>query len=121
LNEFIKNSHRVINIFKLSIKESPQNIQVTHKKQLTRNQIVNYMWLAQRSKDYVKFMLDNKLYIMVMYNRDGTINLVSNIKSDSSFLHQLYWLDRNGYDQGRWSYFIEYWLNKYLDKNLKRL
>ena len=108
-------------ILKLKIYESPQNIQVTRKKRLTRQQIVNYMWLARRSKEYVKFMLDNHYYIMVVFNRDNSINLLSNIKNDSAFMRQLYWLDRQGYDQGRWSYFIEFWINKFLDKNMKNL
>ena len=106
---------------KLKIYESPQNIQVTRKRQLTRQQIVNYLWMARRTKEYVKFILANYYYIMVIFNRDGSVNLVSNIKNDSSFLKQLYWSDREGYDQGRWSWFIEFWINKFLDKNMKNL
>ena len=106
---------------KLKIYESPQNIQVTRKRQLTRQQIVNYLWMARRTKEYVKFILDNYNYKMVIFNRDGSVKLVSNIKNDSSFLKQLYWLDREGYDQGRWSWFIEFWINKFLDKNMKNL
>lgn len=106
---------------KLNLTESPQNIQVTKAKRLTRQQIVDYMWLARRSREYVKFMLDNNYYIMVIFNRDNSVQLLSNIKTEPTFMKELYWLDKYGYDQGKWSYFIWYWLDRFSNKNMRNL
>lgn len=98
-----------------NLKESAQNIDTTKFRELTKQQVINYMLLARRTKEYVKFNIGN-LYIMVQFNRDGSVHLLSNIKFESAFQRQLFRLDSMGYNQGSWAYFIAYWVNRFKQK-----
>lgn len=100
-----------------NLTESSQNVVVTSMKDLTVGKIVNYMLKARNTKEYAKFIVKQKHYIMVIYNKDGTVNLVSNIKHNREFLRQLYWMERNGYSQHRWAYFIWFWLDRFINND----
>ncbi len=98
------------------LNESPQNVDVNKIKELTKQQVMNYMLIARRTKEYVKFYLGNS-YIMVQFHRDGSVNLLSNIRFESAFQRELYRLDSLGFNMGSWAYFIAYWMNRFKQKD----
>lgn len=98
---------------KVPLNESPQIVDINKMKQpITKQQVMNYIMIARRTREYVKFMLGNS-YIMVQFHRDGSVNLLSNIRFESAFQRELYRLDSIGFSISSWGYFIAYWLNKF--------
>ena len=100
---------------KIKLNESPQNIDVNKIHNLTKQSVMNYMFIARRTREYVKFYLGNS-YIMVEFHRDGSVNMVSNIRFESAFQRELYRLDSIGFNISSWSYFIAYWMNRFKQK-----
>lgn len=104
------------------IKESSpyQTVEVSSKRPITKNEIINLIRTARRTRSYIKFTVSNgKYYIMVSFHRNGAININSNIRFDQAFQRQLVWLERRGFAEGTWAYFICEWINRFAQKNYK--
>lgn len=102
-------------IRKIDLLESSHNVDVNKLRELTKQHVMNYMLLARRTREYVKFSLGNS-YIMVQFNRDGSVHLLSNIRFESAFQRELYRLDSIGFNMSSWAYFISYWMNRFKQK-----
>ena len=91
--------------------EYEQLIHVDKNKELTKYIIQQAMLDAQRTRRYAKFYT-GKYYITVCFNRDSTVQLSSNYRSDMKFNRDLQRLENQKYTLYTVSHFIHYWMNK---------
>lgn len=66
---------------------------------------------AQKTCRYAKF-ITGRYYISVTFNRDHTIQLSSNYRTDAKFLRELTRLENVKYTLNTLTVFIHYWMNK---------
>lgn len=66
---------------------------------------------VQRTRRYAKFYT-GKYYITVTFNRDHTILISSNYRTDMRFNRELKRLEAEKFTLYKMSYFIWYWMNK---------
>lgn len=92
------------------INESTQLIHVDSTHELTKSVISYALNSARSSRRYAKFY-SNKYYINVTFQRDGTILIASNYKSDFVFNKKLKEIESYKYGLYTTTYFIWYWMN----------
>jgi len=91
--------------------EYEQLIHVDAKTELQKYQIRYALLDAQKTRRYAKFYT-GKYYISVTYNRDSTVQLSSNYRTDMKFNKELRRMEENKYTLNTLTYFIWYWMNK---------
>ena len=93
------------------IVEGTQLIHVSADSELTKS-VINYaLTSARTSRRYAKFY-SNKYYIEVTFQRDGTIRIASNYRTNTLFNRQLVQLDSRPYRIGETVNFIWLWMNR---------
>ena len=105
----------------MPLKESMyQNIEVSRKKPISKQEVIKLLNLARRQRGYVKFIISGtKYYIMVTFHRNGEVNIQSPIRQEPTFQRNLYWIENRGYGEGVWGEFISFWINKFANKDLR--
>jgi hypothetical protein len=91
--------------------EYEQIIHVPSDRELKEYTIQQALLNAQRTRRYAKFYT-NKYYISVAFNRDSTVQMSSNYRSDMKFNRDLQRLENQRYTLYTVSHFLTYWLNK---------
>jgi hypothetical protein len=66
---------------------------------------------AQKTRRYAKF-ITGRYYISVTFNRDATIQLSSNYRTNMTFNKELSRMENVKYTLNTLTYFIWYWMNK---------
>lgn len=93
------------------ITESTQLIQVSNKTELKQS-VINYALLTARAnRRYAKFY-SNKYYIEVTFQRDNTVRIASNYRTNVVFNKQLVRLDSMPFRIGSVTNFIWLWMNR---------
>lgn len=93
------------------ITESTQLIQVSNKTELKQS-VINYALLTARAnRRYAKFY-SNKYYIEVTFQRDNTVRIASNYRTNVMFNKQLVKLDSMPFRIGSVTNFIWLWMNR---------
>lgn len=93
------------------ITESTQLIQVSNKTELKQS-VINYALLTARAnRRYAKFY-SNKYYIEVTFQRDNTVRIASNYRTNVVFNKQLVRLDSMPFRIGSITNFIWLWMNR---------
>lgn len=93
------------------ITESTQLIQVSNKTELKQS-VINYALLtAKANRRYAKFY-SNKYYIEVTFQRDNTVRIASNYRTNVMFNKQLVKLDSMPFRIGSVTNFIWLWMNR---------
>lgn len=91
--------------------EYEQLIHVDRETELKKATIQYALYNAQYTRRYAKFYT-GRYYISVGFNRDGTIQLSSNYRSDYKFNRDLSRMEVQKYTLNAMTYFIWYWMNK---------
>lgn len=91
--------------------ESTYLIRVNKDQELLRTAISQALNRARNSMKYVKFY-SNKYYIIVTFQRDGTVLISSNYRTDLMFNKRLKELEQYKFGLYTTTYFIWYWMNK---------
>lgn len=91
--------------------EYEQIIHVDNKTELKMYTIQHALLDVQRTRRYAKFYT-GKYYISVTFNRDHTILISSNYRTDMKFNRELKRLEAEKFTLYKMSYFIWYWMNK---------
>jgi len=91
--------------------EGTQLIHVSADTELTR-QVINFALVSARtSRRYAKFY-SNKFYIEVTFQRDGTVRIASNYRTNILFNRQLVAIDSKPFRITETVNFIWIWMNK---------
>ena len=93
------------------LKEYEQIIHVDRSRELKKYTIQQALLDAQRTRRYAKFYV-GKYYIAVAFNRDATVQISSNYRSDMKFNRDLQRLEDQRYTLYTTTHIIWYWLNK---------
>ena len=91
--------------------EYEQIIHIDANTELKQNTIKYALYDAQRTRRYAKFYC-GRYYISVSFNRDYTVQLSSNYRSDMRFNKEIDRMENKKYAINTMSYFIWYWTNK---------
>ena len=91
--------------------ESTYLIRVNKDQELLRTVISQALNRARDSRKYAKFY-SNKYYIIVTFQRDGTVLISSNYRTDLMFNKRLKELEQYKFGLYTTTYFIWYWMNK---------
>ncbi len=93
------------------LEEGTQLIHVSADTEL-KKQVINYALMSARtSLRYAKFY-SNKYYIEVTFQRDGSVRIASNYRTNPTFNRQLNLIDDRPYRQADTTNFIWLWMNK---------
>ena len=93
------------------LEEGTQLIHVSADTELNK-QVITYALLSARtSLRYAKFY-SNKYYIEVTFQRDGSVRIASNYRTNPTFNRQLNLIDERPYRQADTTNFIWLWMNK---------
>ena len=94
------------------LREFEQRIKVDKNDELNKHQIEFALLDAMKTRRYAKFYTD-KYYITVTFNRDYTIQISSNYRTDMRFNRDMKRLEEKKYTLHTTSQFIWYWMNKF--------
>lgn len=93
------------------LNEGTQLIHVSTDTELKKN-VINYaLTSARTSRRYAKFY-SNKYYIEVTFQRDGTVRIASNYRTNTLFNKQLVAIDSRPFKLGDTVNFIWLWMNR---------
>lgn len=91
--------------------EGTQLIHVSADTELKKS-VINYALLsAKASRRYAKFY-SSRYYIEVTFQRDGSIRIASNYRTNAMFNKQLNAIDNNQFRLGETINFIWLWMNR---------
>lgn len=91
--------------------EGTQLIHVSADTELKKNVISFAITSARTSRRYAKFY-SNKYYIEITFQRDGTIRIYSNYRTNTMFNKQLVAIDGRPFKLGDVVNFIWLWMNR---------
>jgi hypothetical protein len=91
--------------------EYEQIIHVDRDKELKQQTIKYALYNAQYTRRYAKFYC-GRYYISISFNRDYSIQLSSNYRTDMKFNRELQRMEDKKYSLNTMTYFIWYWMNK---------
>lgn len=95
----------------IPLNEYEHQIHVDANTELKKYTIQYALLDAQRTRRYAKF-ITGRYYISVTFNRDQTVQLSSNYRSDMRFNKELMRLEDVKYTLNVLTRFIWYWMNK---------
>ena len=91
--------------------EYEHQIYVDNKTELKKCTIQHALLDAQKTRRYAKF-ITGKYYISVTFNRDYTVQISSNYRSDIKFNREIMRMESIKYTLNVLTQFIWYWMNK---------
>jgi hypothetical protein len=93
------------------LEEGTQLIHVSSDVEL-KKQVINFALVSARTSFRSAKFYSNKYYIEVTFQRDGTVRISSNYRTNPTFNRQLNLIDDKPYRQADTTNFIWLWMNK---------